>query len=175
MRFDITLKNEKEKSYRRIILFLVILHILFFAYLLFDSQRWKEGIAGLAVTMLYAGYRLIIKKKKQSFSFGSGYFFVFGVIAVVDIFWLSVADMLLYLLSSIALIPIVLNFTALEIKKAVFPVKKYKWDEFSNVILKDNLLTLDFKNNKLLQAEIESANINEEAFNTFAQEHLNKN
>ena len=37
-----------------------------------------------------------------------------------------------------------------------FPGKKYQWDQFSNVVLKDNILTLDFKNNKLLQAEIEN-------------------
>jgi hypothetical protein len=83
--------------------------------------------------------------------------------------------MILYILSSIALAPLTYNFTSSGIKKAGFPPKDYKWDEFSNVVLKDNLLTLDFKNNKLLQAEIATNNINEEAFNIFASEQLNKN
>jgi hypothetical protein len=53
-----------------------------------------------------------------------------------------------------------------------FPGKKYQWNQFSNIVLKDNILTLDFKNNKLLQAEITTININEDAFNTFAKEQL---
>jgi hypothetical protein len=56
-----------------------------------------------------------------------------------------------------------------------FPPKKYQWSLFSNVILKDNILTLDFKNNKLIQAEIETKDVNEEAFNTFAKGQVNKN
>jgi hypothetical protein len=173
--FGITLKNEKEKSYRRIILFFVILHILLFSYLLF-TRLWKEGLSGLIVTVLYAGYRLLIcNKNKQKFTFGSGYFFVFGIVSIMDTWWLGIIDMILFLLSSIALVPISLTFSSADIKKAGFPFKKYQWDEFSNVILKDNILTLDFKNNKLLQAEIANKSINEEAFNTFAKEQLNKN
>ena len=172
----IRLKNEKRKSYQRIILFFVILHILLFSYLLLDRQLWKEGISGLIITALYAGYRLLIcNTSKQKFSFGSGYFFVFGVASVIDIWWLGITDIILFLLSSIALIPFVLTFTSTEVKKAGLPFKKYQWNEFSNVILKDNILTLDFKNNKLLQAEIATKNSNEEAFNTFATEQLNKN
>ena len=55
------------------------------------------------------------------------------------------------------------------VKKENFPKKEFGLNTFSNVMLKDNMLTLDFKNNKILQAEIESAlNINEEEFNSFA-------
>lgn len=45
----------------------------------------------------------------------------------------------------------------------------HQWNEFSNVVLKDSLLTLDFKNNKLLQLSIEetSSLIDEKAFNDF--------
>ena len=45
---------------------------------------------------------------------------------------------------------------------------------FSNVILKDSVLTLDFKNNKFFQVEIDSATANEDAFNTFAKAQLAK-
>jgi hypothetical protein len=34
--------------------------------------------------------------------------------------------------------------------------KKYSWSEIDNVVLKDGLLTIDFKNNKLFQKEIDS-------------------
>jgi len=39
--------------------------------------------------------------------------------------------------------------------------------------LKDNVLTLDFKNDKLIQAEIENQKtINEQQFNSFVQSQL---
>jgi len=44
----------------------------------------------------------------------------------------------------------------------------YDWEKFSNIILKDNLLTLDFKNNKVLQLEVdEKTAIDEKKFNGF--------
>lgn len=174
-RFDITLKNEKEKTYRFIILLFVILHVLFFVYLLFDEQLWKKGVSGLVITLLYSGYRLLITNtSRQKFSFGSGYFFVLSFITINDSWWLWGIELVLLILSSIALSPLLFSFTTAEIKKVPFPFKKYHWNEFSNVVLKDNILTLDFKNNKLLQAEIATANINEEAFNNFAIDQLNK-
>ncbi|MBX3241585.1 MAG: hypothetical protein KIT80_11415 [Chitinophagaceae bacterium] len=52
--------------------------------------------------------------------------------------------------------------------------KRYAWNEFSNVILRDNLLTLDFKNNRILQREIipERSDVVEEEFNRFCREQL---
>lgn len=46
---------------------------------------------------------------------------------------------------------------------------EHEWSEFNNIILKDNLLTLDFKNNKLLQLSINESesSVDEYSFNTF--------
>jgi hypothetical protein len=54
------------------------------------------------------------------------------------------------------------------ILKRMIGSNNYKWNDFNNVVLKDNLLTLDFKNNKVLQLETEeSTSIDEKVFNTF--------
>jgi len=64
-------------------------------------------------------------------------------------------------------------FTPEKVTRFTFPAKEYDWNLFNNVILKDNVLTLDFKNDKLIQAEIENQkNINEQQFNSFAQSQL---
>jgi hypothetical protein len=47
-----------------------------------------------------------------------------------------------------------------------------EWKYLSNVVKKDDLLTLDFKNNKLLQVEISKAEGSEEEFNRFCQRQL---
>jgi uncharacterized membrane-anchored protein YitT (DUF2179 family) len=170
-KIELTLKNEKEKSYRRIILLFVILHTLLFTYLLFDALLYKKGVAGLAYIILYTAYRLLVTNTtKQKFSYGSGFFFVFAVF--FPIVWVMAADIVLFILSTVALQKTVFIFDKSEVQKLNFPSKKMEWQQFSNVILKDNILTLDFKNNRFLQAEIETENIHEDAFNTFAKEQL---
>lgn len=53
-----------------------------------------------------------------------------------------------------------------------------KWNELNNALIKDGLLTLDFKNNKLFQAETDDDeendeyDVSEEEFNNFCKAHL---
>lgn len=170
-KFDITLKNEKERWYRRIIFLFVILHTLFFTYLLFDALLWKKAVAGLICIFLYSAYRLLITNvAKQKFSYGSGFFYIFAVF--FPMLWIMALDIILLALSAMALQKNNFFFDKEQIQKTNFPAKNYTWDQFLNVILKDNILTLDFKNNRFIQAEIESTNINEDAFNTFAKQQL---
>jgi hypothetical protein len=35
-----------------------------------------------------------------------------------------------------------------------FPQKNYPWNEVQNVVLKDGMLTIDFKNNKIVQRSV---------------------
>jgi hypothetical protein len=62
-------------------------------------------------------------------------------------------------------------FDETEVVFNTFPRKHYQWNELSNVVLKDGLLTLDFKNNKLLQKEIDSQTTPqlEKEFNEFCK------
>jgi len=51
-----------------------------------------------------------------------------------------------------------------------------EWNELSNVIKRDDLLTLDFKNNKLMQVQILDADdVSEDEFNQFCRQQLNRN
>ena len=55
-----------------------------------------------------------------------------------------------------------------------FPKKIIDWNEISNIILKDDLLTIDFKNNKIIQQLTENTErpVNEKEFNDFCKSHL---
>ncbi len=171
--FDITLVNEKERSYRLMIFFFAVLHFIFFIYLFFVEGLKKDAILGLVLMALYIIYRVLeCKHNKQPFSFSPGFFWV--NILAFSFFWLAVIDFVLSILSTIALQRTIFNFSKGRIETRVIPWKKYKWDEFNNVMIKDNFLTLDFKNNKLLQAKIYNTDINENTFNAFAAQQINK-
>src|SRR5882757_3440131 len=54
--------------------------------------------------------------------------------------------------------------------------RQYEWSAFSNVVLRDGLLTLDFKNNRLLQKEVlddeDEDDADEEEFNDYCKARL---
>lgn len=78
----------------------------------------------------------------------------------------------LYLLHWLTNSKIVFHFSPNGISRSSFITKKYGWNEFVNIILKDNILTLDFKNNSIVQSEIEDSSVNPEYFNKFVNENI---
>lgn len=57
-----------------------------------------------------------------------------------------------------------------------FPKKHHSWSELNNLLIKDNMITIDYKNNKIYQKEIEfdvSDDIENE-FNQFCSQQLSK-
>ena len=63
---------------------------------------------------------------------------------------------------------VLISDKGVSVKKLLFK-RTYPWTDFSNVILKDSLLTLDFNTNKLIQLGIEETQpvTDEKAFNEF--------
>ena len=58
-----------------------------------------------------------------------------------------------------------------------FPKKLYPWAEINNMLIKDDYITIDFKNNKLIQKQINEpvTEAIKNEFNAFCAEHLAKN
>jgi hypothetical protein len=57
--------------------------------------------------------------------------------------------------------------------KRMIGSSEYQWQQFNNIILKDNLLTLDFKNNKVLQLEVDqTTTVDEKTFNAFCSDKI---
>ncbi|MFY8127311.1 MAG: hypothetical protein ACOVMM_02970 [Chitinophagaceae bacterium] len=68
------------------------------------------------------------------------------------------------------------GFDSFGITLNSFPEKKYSWSEVSNVVIKFNMLTIDFVNNKIIQAEI-SEDISlqlEKEFNDYCKSKINE-
>lgn len=175
MQFDITFKNEREKSYHLIALYYVVLHVLFFIYLLFDSSLWKIGVAGIVIILLYSAYRLLNSKtSSQKIFYGEGIFFLLSMLFIITYWWwLFLLEMIVSIFCTFLFQKRSVYFTPYVIEHRGRPYKRYNWTDLDNVVLKDKMLTLDFKNNKLLQGEIETP-VDEPAFNTFAKQQLNK-
>ena len=70
-----------------------------------------------------------------------------------------------------------IGFTAQELVIAKLWKERIPWKELNNVIIKDDMLTIDFKNNRLIQLptddeEDDEYEVDDDEFNTFCQEQL---
>jgi len=92
--------------------------------------------------------------------------------------WLAFVFIILALLEYQAKYSIEIGFSDKEVVINTLFKKRYRWDQFNNIILKDNLLTLDFANNRILQREVEDddeeGEADEEEFNAYCRERLGK-
>ena len=92
--------------------------------------------------------------------------------------WLFIPFVILAFLEHQVKFPMEIGFSESRIVFNTFFKKKYNWSQLTNVMLKDGLLTMDFRNNRLLQREIEDEededDASEEEFNLFCQEQLKK-
>lgn len=173
--FNIEIKNEKIKASRIITFLIVTLNVLIFVSRLFNVSKRSSALAALGFIAVYIIYRLYMARKRmQPFFFDEWIYFIL-MILWNDIYPMTILCMFLFVSYTVSIQKIIYSFDTSFVTQKNFPWKKYHWNELSNVILKDNLLTLDFKNNKLMQAEIINADINEAAFNTFAKKQLGVN
>jgi hypothetical protein len=181
-RFEFVLKDNNQKAFRTFFWFLFFLHIISACIVSIRSADKKEIHGAMAFLCIYAVFALlyyIFRKTKYAFSF-SNYF----LSIVYFTFWNH------YLGLSIIILVVVMSFAiGLANKKsivifyddhiaasAILGLRKYDWQQLDNVVLKDNLLTLDFKNNKLLQLMIaaQAPETNEATFNDFCKKALQK-
>lgn len=93
-----------------------------------------------------------------------------------DGIWISLIYLIASVLEKQVKFPQEIAFDELEIVQNSFPKKTNTWKEVNNVILKDGLLTIDFKNNQLIQKEVD-AEVTEQVereFNEFATAQIKK-
>ena len=175
--FEIVLKNCKIKSYRFIALLIVLFNLAVFIFLLFSGVHFFEASAAVFLIALYCLYRFYLAKKYKIGFFMDevSLFILAGCWVTLQNYLPAIACILMGILYHLSLQKLQFIFNGNFIKKMNFPQAEYSWNKFSNVLLRDNILTLDFKNNKLIQLEIENErSISEPGFNEFAQQQLIK-
>lgn len=175
--YALALKNEKERSYRRISIFLLIINFISILYLTYEKGFTKWGplilATGAILSVLIVYY---FKNKNEKISFSAAFIF-FMMAWLTANYWLpAILNAIFSSLHLLALQTPIVNVNENNVIYPSFPKKKINWKDLSNLILKDDLLTIDFKNNKIIQQKIAeaSATINEKEFNEFCRQQLNK-
>ncbi len=175
--FAITLKNEKRKSYQTSLLVIVLLNLLAFLLLAFTAKdqpfQNKALIAGGCI-LLFLVLDFFFRKKKKFDARAAAIAISVYFYLRMHLYWPAIAVILVALLFVIAMRNLTIRFTYDQIRFPSFPQRNIQWQELNNVLLKDGLLTMDFRNNKLVQQYIDPGqnDIDEKEFNDFCKEQL---
>ena len=175
--FELILKNEKETSYKRISILLLVLNLvglLFITYLK-DFKSWGPFI--MAAIAIFSAFISFYFKNKNERPTLTGVFFVLSLAWILAGYWVAgLLNALFMILHTAALQKPVVSINESRVIYPSFPKKKIDWQELSNLIIKDGLLTIDFKNNRIIQQHIAdiSSTIDEKEFNDFCRQQLNK-
>lgn len=173
--FELILRNEKVKLYNRIAWIFLALNFAFFIVLLFSEVYRYPALAFIAALAVYLGMRRFLYRKGRASALLDEFVFFIPAAGWLGMhsYFMGVGCLLMGILFRLSVQKITFVFGRGFVSKTNFPKKDFTWEAFTNVMLKDGLLTLDFKNNRLMQAPVENE-VSEQQFNAFAGEQLAK-
>jgi hypothetical protein len=175
--YELVLRNEKIGYYNVLGWIIIICSVV---GLIIDVavNKFQKPIPVLlaAVALLSIFILRYFKESKKIPSLLPAY----GVLAVAWIFSgheiISLFLIVFGILHAIAIRSFIVEISADLVIFPSFPKKKIKWNELSQLILKDGLLTIDFKNNQLIQQLVDETktSLEEKEFNEYCRQQLNK-
>jgi hypothetical protein len=172
--FRFTLKNAKLKNYHAMSWLLVLLNNIaatMFVFLQEPLWRYRYFVAGaILISVLF--YYL---RKTNTRLIGILFPLFAGIWGLFAIYVAVAANIVFLWLYTFSIRRFEVAVKKDGISYPSFPKREILWNELQNIIMKDGLLTIDFKNNKILQNEIDGeVDVNERDFNEFCRQQLNQ-
>ena len=175
--FTLLLKDNTQKAFNSFFWFLFFLHLVTASVIVIkttnDLQR-TYAAGAIAIFVLFTALAVAIKEKLKWFSYQLLIFITMIFFWPLQSAWLPAVMVTAVIIFSLIVrkttSAALFTGTNIIVTKSLFK-KKYGWAEVDYVILKDQLLSINLKNNQLLQVEIspESYGINETSFNQFCR------
>lgn len=174
----VTLRNDNRKYIDLLSLLLCSMSaLLFLREQLVTSQDTFKYLLGFLVVAFLTIRNVYLQRfrGRVTVSYNRALFFAAIMWTIMPFFqWLIFPLGFLGLFEFQAKFPLEIGFTDKQIVFNSLIKKRYTWQDFNNVVLKDNVLTLDFKNNKIFQKETidEEGEADEDEFNEFCENCL---
>ncbi|MBS1621102.1 MAG: hypothetical protein JST10_14180 [Bacteroidetes bacterium] len=173
--FRVILKKEKRGTYN--LISWIALSVNFITLFLITSATGFQNIfpallGGIAILMAILLRRMYPGKGTVAFGIALAICCIAWLLQ--SHWWIALVDLLFLLLSIQAAKDLVLYFSEEEIKYSSILTKRIPWTEVNNALLKDDILTIDLKNNRIIQQLVDDRNslLNEKEFNDFCKKHL---
>jgi hypothetical protein len=175
--YVITLKKSDYKFVDQVSLLMLFFAVAVFGYSYYVHPKTGVHYLIFVALVLLTSLFSFLKKSRT----GSAYFRSPLLIAAVG--WLALHNIWMAILFAAAGLlerqvkfPQEIGFSENEIAFNSFPKRKLHWNEVSNAVIKDGLITIDQKNNRLFQKEIDSgvSPAVEKEFNEFCKRQLGR-
>jgi hypothetical protein len=169
----IILPNDKAATYKVVTFIIAFMNLIFLGFI-----RYKETSPTAQFFLGFGLIWLLSSIVRYSF-FKSSRKIIFIIIPlfVCSLIWLFMGFYVLGIISFLfsffgfqANKPLKVKASKAGILYPTFPAKLFEWKEVEQVLIKDNVLTIDLKNNKLIQISIseqENEKLEHQAFNAF--------
>lgn len=179
--FEFVLKNDKNRLYHRFAILLLILNGLGIGVFLSRSNYQSLSDSPSGFIVLAAGVLVLfayivnkdLRKKESPFLIGCLCLVLYWIL--VGYWWIGMIVVVLYILYIISIRELRIRVRTADIIYPSFPKKVFDWSELSNIIFKDGLLTIDLKNNRIIQQYVDESKtmVDEKEFNEFCKVRLN--
>ena len=175
--FNIEIPNDRLKTYKKVAFIILTLNFLGFGYVFIRTNGNASfiSIAALIINAIPWLYFLLNKKHLKP-PIIEIIFILSGIIWVYfGNIWMGIMLLLFAVMSFFTNKKTVVVIDEDGIIYPSFPIKKYSWAEIIQVLCKDDILTIDLKNNKLLQLNIErkfAESFDAIEFNEFCRLHI---
>lgn len=173
--YVLILKKEHPGNINYISFILCFLPWIFFLYFSYAYHRFSSVLFWVSWLIPAALIRNIRARRKSNKRLTYKHpLFITGCIWLFfpGMRWVALLFIVFILFDHQARHPLEIGVSDERIVINTFFRKRYDWSEFSNVVLKDGLLTLDFKNNKVFQREIIIQDTDQDEFNHFCREQI---
>lgn len=158
--YSIEIQDSKAATYKAVTFIIALINLLAFSFFLFyTNETWITNTIGIGfICSLLAVFFFIVKKFSHYLSNLpiEILFIICAIILLITGNYLpGLLLMVLTLLSFVTSKKLVIKFSIEGIRYPSFPVKLFPWSAVDFVLLKDDILTLEMKNNRLLQFTLE--------------------
>jgi hypothetical protein len=178
--FNIQIPNDKAATYRLVTLITAIINLLAFGFFMLNINA--GSLKMIAITGFISGVLSVILLGVKKYTSYLSNFRIETLFTVCSACWIITGN---YLLGSLLMVFTLLGFIALKrkviyfykegIRYPSFPTRLISWKGVDFVMLKDDILTIEMKNNKLIQFTLEkdiASMIDTDDFNNFCSEQL---
>ena len=174
--YQLSLKKNRVKSYRLLAILVGYVHLIIFCVLIFSrNNAFVKIVAGCGIGALV--FFLLIKGMEifKRFSWLSSLNCMYVSMCIVWVlfgyYWMVPVLLLIVIMNTLSGRTAIVSFFKDRIQYPSIPKKIIDWNELSNVVLKDQLLSIDFSNDKLIQAEVD-VEVDEVKFNEFTSTRI---
>jgi hypothetical protein len=175
--YVVTLKNQNNRYIDILGLILSLFSVVSFTLELVGSRNVSVAyLIGAVVVLGIVIYNLVQQAKKRKVYYSRALLIAALVwMKMPYLQWLVFLFIILALLEYQAKYAVEIGFADNEIVINSLFKKRYSWKQFSNIVLRDGLLTLDFTSNRILQREVEDDeddDADEDEFNDYCRKQL---